>query len=58
MNTPSTSIQTEIDQLHDAYVEAVNIAVAAGDEAGAHRLAREFDTEVLETVRRRIAAAA
>jgi hypothetical protein len=53
----STTSDT-LTRLHDHYVEAVNIAVAEGDEERVARLAAEFDLEALEVVRRRIAAAA
>jgi hypothetical protein len=46
----------ELAQLHDRYVEAVNMAVADGDDARVARLAAEFDVEALEVVRRRLAA--
>jgi len=42
--------------LHDRYVEAVNMAVAADDMVRVERLAAEFDVEVLEVVRQRLAA--
>jgi hypothetical protein len=51
----STTTQA-LTLLHDHYVEAVNIAVAEGDDAGIDRLAREFDLEALEVVRRQFAA--
>jgi hypothetical protein len=46
-----------LGQLHDHYVEAINIAVADDDMARVERLAAEFDVEALEVVRRRLAAA-
>jgi hypothetical protein len=52
----STTSDT-ITRLHDHYVEAVNLAVADDDLVRAERLAAEFDLEVLEVVRRRLAAA-
>ena len=54
MSTTSEAIA----QLHDRYVEAVNIAVANDDMTRVERLAAEFDVQVLEVVRRRIATAA
>lgn len=46
-----------LTQLHDHYVEAINMAVAEGDDALVERLAAEFDLEALDVVRRRLAAA-
>ena len=43
--------------LHDHYVEAVNMAVADGDDARVAQLAAAFDVEALDVVRRRLAAA-
>ena len=43
-------------RLHDRYVEAVNMAVADDDMARVEQLAAEFDLEVLEVVRARLAA--
>jgi hypothetical protein len=43
--------------LHDHYVEAVNMAVADGDDARVARLVAEFDLEALDVVRRQLAAA-
>ena len=53
MSTTSDTLTT----LHDHYVEAVNMAVADGDDALVARLAAAFDLEALEVVRRRLAAA-
>lgn len=53
MNT----ISTELSELHDRYVDAVNTALAQDDDVRAHQLAAEFDVEVLDTVRRQLAAA-
>ncbi len=47
-----------LTRLHDHYIEAINIAVADGDDTRVARLAAEFDLEALDVVRRRIAAAA
>ena len=44
--------------LHEHYIEAVNMAVAEGDEKRAEALAAEFDLEALEVIRRQLAAAA
>ena len=52
----STTSDT-LTHLHDHYVEAVNMAVAEGDDALVARLAAEFDLEALDVVRRRLAAA-
>jgi hypothetical protein len=52
----STTTDT-LTNLHDHYVEAVNMAVAADDDALVSRLAAEFDVEALDVVRRRLAAA-
>ena len=46
-----------LTHLHDHYIEAVNMAVADGDDALVARLAAEFDLEALDVVRRRLAAA-
>jgi hypothetical protein len=46
-----------LSNLHDHYVEAVNMAVAADDDARVAQLAAEFDLEALDVVRRRLAAA-
>ena len=46
-----------LTRLHEHYIEAVNMAVADGDDARVARLAAEFDVEALEVVRRRLAAA-
>ena len=48
---------TALEQLHDHYVEAINMAVADDDLPRVARLAAEFDAEALEVVRRRLAAA-
>jgi len=50
----STTSDT-LSNLHDHYVEAVNMAVADGDDARVARLAAEFDLEALDVVRRRLA---
>lgn len=55
--TTSPDISAELRALHDHYVEAVNLAVAADDDRRAQRLAEEFDAEVLDTVRRQLAVA-
>ncbi len=52
--TPTTDTLTH---LHEHYIEAVNMAVAEGDDARVARLAAEFDREALEVLRRRLAAA-
>jgi hypothetical protein len=52
----STTTDT-LTNLHDHYVEAVNMAVADGDDARVARLAAEFDLEALDVVRARLAAA-
>ena len=49
----STTTDT-LTNLHDHYVEAVNMAVAEGDDARVARLAAEFDLEALDVVRRRL----
>ncbi len=45
-----------LTQLHEHYVEAVNMAVAQGNDALVARLSAEFDLEALDVVRRRLAA--
>ena len=52
-----SSITDTLTNLHDHYIEAVNMAVADGDDARVARLAAEFDVKALEVVRRRLAAA-
>jgi hypothetical protein len=52
-----SSATDTLTHLHDHYVEAVNMAVAADDDALVARLAAEFDVEALDVVRRRLAAA-
>jgi hypothetical protein len=52
----STTADT-LTRLHDHYVEAVNMAVADGNDALVARLVADFDLEALDVVRRRIAAA-
>jgi hypothetical protein len=47
-----------LNQLHDHYVEAVNIAVADDNMARVDQLSAEFDAEALDVVRGRIASAA
>ena len=57
--TDTRGVNTTYDtltRLHDHYVDAVNAAVAQGDEKLAAQLAAEFDVEALEAVRRRLAA--
>ena len=51
----STTTDT-LTHLHEHYVEAINMAVADGDEALVARLAADFDLEALDVVRRRLAA--
>lgn len=51
-------IEQAVSDLHLAYVEAINIAVADNDLARAERLGAEFDVEVLDTIRAEMAAAA
>jgi hypothetical protein len=46
-----------LTRLHEHYIEAVNMAVAEGDDARVSQLAAEFDLEALDVVRRRLAAA-
>ena len=53
----STTSDT-LTRLHDHYVEAVNMAVAEGDDARVAQLARSFDLEALDVVRHRISSAA
>jgi hypothetical protein len=53
----STTTDT-LSSLHDHYVEAINMAVADGDDARIARLAAEFDLEALDVVHRRLSAAA
>ena len=45
-----------LTHLHDHYVEAINMAVADGDDALVARLAEQFDLEALDVVRHRLAA--
>jgi hypothetical protein len=52
----STTSDT-LTRLHEHYVEAVNLAVAEGDDRRVAQLAAEFDLEALDVVRRRLAAA-
>ena len=52
----STTSDT-LTRLHEHYVEAVNLAVAEGDDRRVAQLAAEFDLEALDVVRRRPAAA-
>jgi hypothetical protein len=40
----------DLNALHDGYVDAVNVAVAADDLEGAHRLAAEYDHEAIELI--------
>jgi hypothetical protein len=46
-----------LTRLHDHYVEAVNLAVAEGDDRRVAQLAAQFDLEALEVVRDRLSAA-
>ena len=52
-----SSTADTLTDLHDHYVEAVNMAVADGDDARVARLSAEFDLEALDILRRRLAAA-
>jgi len=52
----STTSDT-LNRLHEHYVEAVNIAVAEGDDRRVAQLAAQFDLEALEVVREQLAAA-
>ena len=52
-----SSTADTLTQLHDHYVEAVNIAVAEGDDARVAQLSAQFDLEALDVVRQRLAAA-
>jgi hypothetical protein len=52
-----TTTTDTLTRLHEHYIEAVNIAVAEGDDARVARLAADFDREALEVLRRRLAAA-
>jgi hypothetical protein len=52
----STTSDT-LTQLHEHYVEAVNMAVAEGDDRRVAQLVAEFDLEALDVVRQRLAAA-
>ena len=52
-----SSTSDTLIRLHDHYVEAVNMAVADGDEARIAQLVAEFDVEAMEVVRHRLAAA-
>jgi hypothetical protein len=52
-----TTTTDTLTRLHEHYIEAVNMAVAEGDDARVERLAAEFDREALEVLRRRLAAA-
>ena len=52
----STTTDT-LTRLHDHYVEAVNMAVADGDDARVASLAAAFDLEALDVVRARLSAA-
>jgi hypothetical protein len=42
-----TRLIDDLDRLHDGYVEAINIAVAADDLDRADRLAAEYDEEAI-----------
>jgi hypothetical protein len=42
----------ELSQLHDRYVEAINIAVGDDNEALVAQLAAEYDDEALDLIRR------
>ncbi len=53
--SPTTDTLT---RLHNHYVEAVNMAVAEGDDARVARLAAEFDLEALDVLRSGVASAA
>ena len=53
-----SSTTDTLTHLHEHYIEAVNMAVAEGDDARVARLAAEFDLEALDVIRRRIASAA
>jgi hypothetical protein len=46
-----------LTRLHNHYVEAVNLAVAEGDDERVAQLAAAFDLEALEVVRERLSAA-
>jgi hypothetical protein len=52
----STTSDT-LTRLHEHYVEAINMAVAEGDDARVASLAASFDLEALDVVRQRLAAA-
>ncbi len=44
----SENLNHQLSQLHDAYVVAVNAAVAADNMTGVEELARDFDRESRE----------
>jgi hypothetical protein len=52
----STTADT-LTRLHEHYVEAVNLAVAEGDDRRVAQLAAQFDLEALEVVRERLSVA-
>jgi hypothetical protein len=55
-NTQSHTVTETLQQLHDHYVQAVNLAVADDDMEQVERLAAEFDIEALDVVRHSLAA--
>jgi len=52
-----TTTTDTLTTLHDRYVEAINMAIARGDDTRANSLAAEFDIEALDVVRHRLAVA-
>lgn len=55
-DTTTTTVTETLQQLHDHYVQAVNLAVADDDMEQVERLAAEFDLEALDVVRHSLAA--
>ncbi len=47
------SLVDQLDELHDAYVAAINNAVAHDDEAAVAELSVSYDVEAVEMVARR-----
>ena len=52
-----STIAQALDELHQRYVEAINIAVAEDDMHTVERLAAEFEHASLEVVRHQLADA-
>ena len=50
--TATTSLRSQLDELHGEYVESINHAVAEGEDRKVAELASDYDQDAIEMVAR------